>query len=169
MTPEMAAGLQAWMEQPGNIAELARWLEARDLNGFDAYLPPMTETKAIMQQLARSDMEEAFEAVRRRIGPLRLFTGEMIRSAVLLELADVTSTEVVRQWVTRRIRAEATQIQEFKMPPLQGRHKILGWRGVDHSWVADTTRGQEAVHQTALLLSKSVTSDRPVTGHGDSG
>ena len=62
MPPEMAKALQAWMDQPGNIAELARWLEARDIGEFDAYTPLRTVTKTTMQELARSDLDDAFIA-----------------------------------------------------------------------------------------------------------
>jgi hypothetical protein len=155
MSPEMAAQLQAWMDQPGNIAALAHWLEWRDLRAFDVYLPPETETKTVMQELARNELEEAFNIVRHWIGPRRLFTGAQVRAAVLSELSDVISADMVRQWVTRQIRADASQVGDHRTLPSEGRHKILGWRGVDHSWVGDDVmRAREAVHQTELLLNK---------------
>jgi hypothetical protein len=148
----MAAGLQAWMEQPGNIAALARWLEARDLSGFDAYAPPETDTKTVMQELARSELDDAFAAVRRRIGPRGLFTGEQIRAAITMELGDVMSTDDMRRWVSRRIRQEATQIKEFRMPPMHGRHKILGWRGSSSAWVKTEETARSAVAGTAKVV-----------------
>ena len=36
MTGEMAPRLQAWMDDPGNIAALARWLAARDISKFES-------------------------------------------------------------------------------------------------------------------------------------
>ena len=67
------------MEQPGNIAALAGFLERRDLSGFDAYTPLRTATKAVMQELARSELDDGFAAARKLLGRGALFTGESLR------------------------------------------------------------------------------------------
>jgi|KBSSwiStaDraftv2_1062776.scaffolds.fasta_scaffold65058_4 hypothetical protein len=154
MAPEMAAALQAWMNQPGNIAGLARWLEARDLTGFDAYAPPSTETKTTMQELARSELDDAFMTIRRRIGPNGLFTGEQIRAAVVQEAGDTGVGDELRRWVNRRIRSEAVQVKDYRTPsPV--RNKILGWRGTSSAWVADLAIAQHAVENTTTNLAKN--------------
>lgn len=151
MAPSMAAGLQAWMEQPGNIAALAQWLDARDLFRFDAYTPLGTQTKTIMQELARSDLDDAFLAVRRKIGPRGLFTGELIRSAVSLEMGDITPGEDIKRATQRWVRAEAMQVASFRVLRSQGDHKILQWRGSDSAWVTDEATARAAVANTAKV------------------
>jgi hypothetical protein len=152
LAPEQAMLLQAWMDMPGNIAALSRHLEGRDLSQFDAYLPLRTATKATMQELARSELDDAYDAVRRRIGPSRLFTGEQGRIAVLADLGDAMGSETIRQQVTRKIRADATKIGS-QLPPSAGRHWILAWRGSALS-AADvtTTEAQRSVQATAKVL-----------------
>jgi len=153
MSGEMAAGLQAWMADAGNIAELARWLEARDLAGFDVYAPPHTDTKATMQELARSELDEAFEAVRATIGPRGLFTGEMLLNAVVHELND--ASEPMQRGIKRTIRAAARKIAiAARMPPASGRGWILAWRGHDTAYVTDTTGAQQAVEHTGRRLAE---------------
>jgi len=153
MAPEMAAGLQAWMQDAGNIAELARFLEARDLSGFDVYAPPHTETKATMQELARSELDEAFEAVRATIGPRGLFTGEMLLNAVVHELND--ASESMQRGIKRTIRAAARKIAiAARMPPASGRGWVLAWRGHDTAYVTDTTSAQQAVEHTGRRLAE---------------
>jgi len=127
MTPAMAIELQAWMNQPGNIAEVARWLEARNLTRFDAYTPMPTATKTLMQELARSEIDEAFDKIRRTIGPHGLFTGELLKAAILAELDYVG--EGAETQVKRKIRAAAKRVGEYRLTPQAGRHWIMGWRG----------------------------------------
>jgi hypothetical protein len=55
--PERQAIL-AWMEEPGNIAALSRFLEARDLSGFDMFEPLDTAAKTEMHELSRTPVEE---------------------------------------------------------------------------------------------------------------
>jgi hypothetical protein len=169
LTPERAIALQAWMEMPGNIAALARLLEARDLTAFNAYTPLRTATKTVMQELARSELDEAYDFVRRRIGPSRLFTGEQVRQAVLAEIGDVMGSEMLRQQITRKLRGDATAVEAYRLSPTHGRHKILAWRG---SVTGDLTveQAQASVQRTAAVLfdTSSVTVPWPVTPHGDS-
>jgi hypothetical protein len=77
---------------------------------------------------------------------------------------------VIRQQVTRKLRADATQVGEFKMPPSAGRHKILGWRDSEPvTAVDDVGVAQKLVAATQMVLSdlSSVTVTWPVTGGGD--
>ncbi len=168
MSPDMAASLTAWMADPASIAALARWLEQRDLAGFDVYAPLETQTKADMQELARSELDEAFAKVRKVIGPKRLFTGAMVRSAVLIEMGDGAPSEDVRRWVGKRLRSEATQVGHYHTATAQGHHKILQWRGTDCSWVAHGEMARGSVAQSAAAITRhydgSVAGGDPVAG-----
>ena len=151
MTPQMAAELSAWMDAPGNITELAHWLEHRDLSKFDVYAPLHTRTKATMQDLARSEIDEALDVVRKTIGPRGLFTGPMLRDALLNELSD--RSELTIRGVKRTIRNVACRIAiETRMPPSAGREWILTWRDHDTSYVTDTAAAQSAVEHTGRRL-----------------
>jgi hypothetical protein len=160
LPPAQAAALQQWMDDPGNIAELARWLEVRDLTGFDVYTPLHTQTKATMQELARSDIDEALDAVRKTIGPRGLFTGKILRNALLTELND-WSDPVVRN-VKRLARSVATKITIGARMPDEGRDWILTWHGHDTAYVTDTVAAQAAVaHTEARLKDLKNVEDRP--------
>jgi len=158
MPAEMAEALQAWMDLPGNIAELARWLEARDLTSFDVYTPPVTETKTVMQELARSEIDDAYQTVRRAIGPNGLFTTEQVKSAVLREMGDNMPADDVRRWVARRVRADGARFHDYRMPPAQGRHWVLTWRGRTPVplYGATVEAAQSAVDATGKNLEKAV-------------
>src|SRR6185369_10021807 len=132
LPPAAAAELEAWMGVPGNIAELARHLMARDLRAFNAYAPMMTEAKARMQELARSDLDVAFERVQRALGPTALFTGEMVRQAVLGELDHVTET--IEAQIRQKVKSSTQKLLEgYRMPQIMGITKrpwILRWHGL---------------------------------------
>lgn len=49
----------AWRDDPANIGALSRWLELRDLAGFNMFRPLATEGKAEMAELAISVVEHA--------------------------------------------------------------------------------------------------------------
>jgi hypothetical protein len=152
---EMAETIAAWMVQPGNIAELARWLEARDLSNFSAYTPLPTEAKTLMAELSRTDSDDAWATVKERVGKTGLFTSEQIVSAVQAELNDFASLSDIKRWVNRRVKAEAMKVtQNYRMPPKQGRHWILCWRGCDQKLLpllhAETA--QRAVDTTSKRL-----------------
>jgi len=127
MPTTMAIELEAWMEEPGNIAALSAWLDARDLTHFNAYAPLPTETKALMQELARSEIDDAFDKVRRAIGPHGLFTGEMVRLAVLGELEH--AGEAVETAIRRKLRSASQKLNDYRLTPSAGRHWVLCWRG----------------------------------------
>ena len=112
-----------------------------------------------MQALARSDMDDAFTAVRKLIGPKRLFTGAQVRAAVAMEIGDSMPIEDVRRWVTRRLRAEATQVEEYQTVKGVGHHKILHWRGVDCRWVTHGDMARSAVEQTATVIARHYSDD----------
>lgn len=151
---ETAAALEVWMDEPVNIAVLARWLEARDLSGFNMFEPLVTEAKTVMQELARTDLDIAFEEVRNTIGETALFTGEQIKNAVQLELGDHTAGEATRRWVAQRLRREAVKVKGFRMPRELLRHWILAWRGYDLRSVPAATQATavRAVKATAKRL-----------------
>jgi hypothetical protein len=169
LPPARAAALQAWMDQPGNIAALAAALERRDIEGFNAYEPLRTATKDTMQELARSELDDAYDAVRRRIGPSRLFTGEQVRQAVLAEMGDAMGSDMMKHQVTRRLRSDATAYNDYRLAPTQGRHKILAWRGSVTGDVG-VVAAQASVRKTAEVLfdQSSVVVTWPVTPDGDS-
>jgi hypothetical protein len=58
MLPEEAEAFAAWMADPGNIAELSRWLERRDISMFDPYCPLQTAAKTEMIEQSYSSVED---------------------------------------------------------------------------------------------------------------
>jgi hypothetical protein len=167
MTPEMAQALQAWMDDPGNIAELARWLEARDIEAFDVYTPLVTKTKTTMQELARSELDDAFIAVRKLIDANALFTSDQIIRAVEEELGSARGEEY-KNWVRRRIRSDAATLESFRMPRgVTGqRNKILYWRGADCSGVKSASHAQALVLATGKKIEAAREDPKPA-GAGD--
>lgn len=80
--PSFWEGIAAWMEQPENIGAFIRELEAVPLEGYSPYAPPlMTEAKAGMTELSRSDLDRAFEEALERL-PAELVTPEHIITAM---------------------------------------------------------------------------------------
>jgi hypothetical protein len=154
MPPAMAAELEAWMEQPGNIAALSAWLDRRGLSGFSVYDPLDTATKTRMQELARSDVDEAFDRVRRALGPHALFTGDMIRLAILGELDH--TTETIDAQIKRRVKSTTQKVEgEHRMPrsmSLGNRPWILCWHGGPQLVVSGADEAVTRVgHATKLL------------------
>jgi hypothetical protein len=149
MPNEIAEQLQAWMDQPGNIAALARSLEKRDLSGFNAYIPPVTLAKAKMQEMAQSDNDEAFELVQRTLGPNAFFTSEMVIQAVATELGESARSDAFHYWIKRRIRAAAKRVGEWRMPPSYGmggaRHRIMHWQDYEGPLPDDSDAAQALV------------------------
>jgi hypothetical protein len=154
MPSAMAEELQTWMNQPGNIAEVARHLMARDLRAFNVYAPMLTETKTRMQELARSDLDIAFEHVQRALGPTALFTGEMIRMAVLGELDHIT--EAIEAQIRQKVKNSTQKVPgEHRMPraaSLGKRHWILGWHGGPQGVVLSSDEAVLRVEHAAKLL-----------------
>ena len=158
MTAEMAKGLQAWMDQPDNIAALAAFLEARfKTMVFDPFEAPVTLTKSAMQELAGSERDDAFLAVRRRIGKNGLFTGEQFLSAMNAEVgSDTAHRDDFKFGVRQRLRAAATAIKRFRMPPTfnRTRPKILCWRDYNgpDAETLELIQAQEQVMLTGKVL-----------------
>jgi hypothetical protein len=154
LPPAAAAELEAWMGVPGNIAELARHLMARDLRAFNAYAPMMTEAKARMQELARSDLDVAFERVQRALGPTALFTGEMVRQAVLGELDHVTET--IEAQIRQKVKSSTQKLLEgYRMPQIMGITKrpwILRWHGLSSAPVLSSGEAVLRVEHATKLL-----------------
>jgi hypothetical protein len=157
MPNEMAEQLQAWMDQPGNIAALARSLEERNLSGFNAYIPPVTVAKAKMQEMAQNDNDEAFELVRRTLGPKALFTGEMVIQAVATEIGESQRSDAFHYWIKRRIRAAAKRLGEWRMPASYGlgaRHRIMHWQDYDGPLPDDLDAAQALVTASRKRLER---------------
>ena len=157
MTAEMAKGLQAWMDQPGNIAELARWLEAATSDQeFDPFEAPVTLTKTAMQELASSERDDAFLTVRRRIGKNGLFTADQFLNAMNAEVGtDTAHRDDFKFWVKQRLRAAAVSCKgEFRMPrkPDHTRPRILHWRDYSGPEMATAEQAQEQVELTEKIL-----------------
>jgi hypothetical protein len=139
MPLEMAERLQTWINQPGNIAELGRFLATRNLSSFNAYLPPVTDAKITMQELSLSDNDAAFEAVRLATRTA-IFTGEQIMRAVAFEAGENMHSEGFQRWIKRRLRATTKRCGDLRMPRTYdagNRHRILHWR--DFKGAAPTT------------------------------
>jgi hypothetical protein len=155
MAAEMAVKLQAWLEQPGNIAALARWLEARDIDAFKPFEAPETLSKEIMQQAARTDRDEAFAAVRKLFGKAALFTGEQFKRAMQAEL--LVSGPELDAWMGHKLRQTTTSNkEEFRMPERASDKKrllILRWRDYDGPKVTTREEAMANVAVTDKLLS----------------
>lgn len=134
MTTDMAVLLTHWMEQPGNIAVLARYLDTRDLTGFQMHEPLRTAAKTVMQELSQTDFDLAGEAVRRRYQRHMLFTGEELLAHFMLEMPeDERRSELYRRLARQWLRRYATAVnyeQNWRMPvdPMGRRNRILRWR-----------------------------------------
>jgi hypothetical protein len=161
---EQAVALRAWMEQPGNIAALARWLGARHLGSFDPYLPLHTAAKTVMQDIARSDLDEWFEGLRGKLDCRSMFTGDQMRQAIELE----AGREEVAQWrhaIQRLIRARCMQVPStvanLRTPrdATGRRHKILCWRDYSGPPVGNTPAAVAAVERSGRVLFED--SDEP--------
>jgi hypothetical protein len=59
MTEDESNTIAAWMQVPGNIAALSRWLAKRDLSNFNMYRPLHTAAKDKMAELSLSVVDEA--------------------------------------------------------------------------------------------------------------
>lgn len=54
--------INAWMENPDNVAAFIEWLEAVDLTGYSPFAcPPMTDGKRAMSALSESEVDKGFE------------------------------------------------------------------------------------------------------------
>jgi hypothetical protein len=139
MSEEMAERLTAWLRDPANVAAVARDLEAESLAGFNIYKPLPTQTKRTMQDLARTELDEAYATVRKVVGS-KPFTREQIHAAVAAELGEDNGD--IGRWVRRRVRSDAMRLNDVRLPPSQGRYWVLCWRGLSAAaWkdVADAT------------------------------
>jgi hypothetical protein len=58
MTLQERQTILAWMDKPGNIAALARFLETRELSGFDMFEPLDTDAKTNMYEMSRTPVED---------------------------------------------------------------------------------------------------------------
>jgi LPS O-antigen subunit length determinant protein (WzzB/FepE family) len=151
------------MEDPGNIATLARWLEARDIiSAFDPFEAPITLTKSAMQELARSERDEALTTVRRQFGKKAFFTSEQFETAIKKEVSyDTAARDDFSAWIRQRLRATSTSVkpattkEEFRMPrrPSDGKRlRILRWRDYDGPEVEKVEDAQKQVEITKKIL-----------------
>ena len=115
-----------------------------------------------MQELARSELDDGFAAARKLLGRGALFTGELLQAAVMNEINDPGLRDEFQRWIKRRIRSEATQVEDFRMPREYGsgpRHKILRWRDYDGPPITDLAAAQGAVEFTKKRLGKAHTEE----------
>lgn len=89
--------VREWMSVPANIAAFAQWLGEVDLAGFSAHAaPPSTGAKETMVQLGRSDLDQAFDEVRRSL-VAEVFTVEQI-IAMLRQTLNTTDYQFPANW-----------------------------------------------------------------------
>lgn len=75
-------GINEWMRGADNIGAFVRWLEATDLSGYSPFAPPpLTEAKASMTELSRSDLDRALADALDML-PGQVFTPEHVMSAM---------------------------------------------------------------------------------------
>ena len=158
MTDELASRLQAWMDQPGNVAALARWLEQRDISKFDPFEAPVTLTKTAMQEMSRTDRDEAFLAVRKLFGKSALFTAEQFHQAMkqTKSQAGVAKERMTSpRGSTPARQATTSNNEEFRMPKRKGDGKrplLLRWRDYDGPVVEKVEDAQAQVAITGKLI-----------------
>jgi hypothetical protein len=158
MTESMAQALDAWMNVPGNIAALARMLAARNLSEFDAYSPLPTATKAVMQELALSEMDEWLIDVRKRLGPEALFTIDLLLNAAIRDLGREGDTIDFQVRLKRRLRNEAKQVPSLVLNLRTARghdnreHRIMCWRGYSGPEIQNTPVARELVERSRAIL-----------------
>ena len=165
MTAEMAKKLQTWMEQEGNIAALAQWLETSDLEKFDPFDAPETLTKKAMQEMSRTDRDEAFLTVRKLFGRAALFTGEQFHRAMVAEVpAKTAMREDFGAWASHRLRQTTTSRDgEFRMPLRKSDNKrvlILRWRDYEGPAVKTAEDAQAKVAIIEKILAANTTEER---------
>jgi hypothetical protein len=152
MTGAMAQELTWWMQNPGSIAALARWLDARDLTEFDAFTPLVTATKTAMQELARSEMDDWFAAARERIGRDQLFVSSEVYAIIVGEAGSESRGDEFKRRVQRRIKTDCMSVgNDWRMPrdSSGGRARILVWRDYDGPEVPDIKTAISAVEAGA--------------------
>jgi len=137
--PEARADeLQVWMDQPGNIATLARWLEAYALAaGFSAYRPLDTAAKRNMQTLARTDMDDWMDTIRERVGRQNLFTSEIIVSALSVLAGSEAHSDRFKAMARRRVKIDSmAPVFNLRVRRASGRQRVLVWHDYDGPDVA---------------------------------
>lgn len=162
MQTEMAEELTDWMEQEGNIAEVARWLEQRDLSSFNPYMALRTAAKTTMQEWSQDELDEALQTVKQKLGRGALFTTGQIWAAVLDELPSVATanSEALRIRIYRRLRTMVRRVkgetEDLRMPRdydnSEQRARILCWRDFEGPDKLKTMEAQKAVEHSAKVL-----------------
>jgi hypothetical protein len=82
MTSQEADAIIAWMDKPGNIAALARFLDARNLSSFDMFKPLNTATKTEMHDLSHTPVEDVLSDLMEDDERGLVFTRSQLESAV---------------------------------------------------------------------------------------
>jgi hypothetical protein len=166
MPADMAIELEAWMDDPDSIAELAHWLDARDVSTFDVFEPLRTDTKSIMEDLAHTDLDDAFDVVMDIIGANALFTTSQVVDAVAKEMGlGSRNADKIEDAVRRKVKLTAQKVPaQFRMSPAARREWILCWRefesGVAIAHLAETVRAaQIAVGHTGKRLKDAQSSE----------
>ena len=131
MPADMAVSLQAWMDDPDNIAALARDLEARDVSAFNVFEPLVTTVKSVMEDLARTEMDDAFEEVENLVTKNGLFTTAQIIKGVAAEMGMSSRIEKIEDAVRRKVKLTARRLNSLRMPRERNRDWILVWRKSD--------------------------------------
>lgn len=81
-TPEMWVEINAWMQDPANIAAFVDYLMTIDLSDYSPYVAPiMTEAKQLMIDASRSGLDEGLEVALRALQG-DIFTPEQVVNAM---------------------------------------------------------------------------------------
>lgn len=74
--------LNAWLDDPANVAAFYRWLLTVDLTGYNPYAsPPQFEAKLDMVEAARSDIDRAFDEAVEKM-PAQVMTVSQITASM---------------------------------------------------------------------------------------
>lgn len=157
MPAEMAQALDDWMNVPANIAELGRWLESSELAAFNPNTPLKTTTKSRMQEMSRSEFDEAIADVRRIVGATGLFTRPQIQAAVAARMdgGDGANLATLIRTQVRRTTAEVPQEVEIRVDiPGYSRQRVYCWIGYRGPKVGNKEAAAAMVKATAERLEK---------------
>lgn len=107
--------VNAWLEQPASIAAFAKYLGDYDITGYSPFaVPPMTDAKLAMTELATSDLDKAFDAAVVEL-PARIVTAEQVIEAMRAAV-DTYGYQFPDRWQTLARRMIAVRLHRVGVP-----------------------------------------------------
>jgi len=107
--------INAWIENPANIAAFADFLDAVDLSDYSPFaMPPMTDAKRAMTEMASSDLDRGFDAVLANM-VADLITPEQI-IAGMIQARDLYNYDYPDKWQAIAKRMVQTKLIRVGVP-----------------------------------------------------